>query len=123
MRLTTVGVSRNFENSVIGIVRTHDVPPDQRKQSIRFIPASGGVIAEANIDGSGYRAVLSQDELTSAPNVPYIHLLRETDHLRDGDIVALEGSNGHVRSLYRPYELHHHLFVTERCNSNCLMCS
>jgi His-Xaa-Ser system radical SAM maturase HxsC len=28
-----------------------------------------------------------------------------------------------VRSLYRPYEDHHHLFVTERCNSNCLMCS
>jgi His-Xaa-Ser system radical SAM maturase HxsC len=55
--------------------------------------------------------------------VPYVHRLRESDHLRDGDIVVLEGRAGLVRSLYRPYEQHHHLFVTERCNSNCLMCS
>lgn len=119
MRLTTMGVSRNFETGLIGIVRTRDVPHSQRKVSIRFISSSDGT----NVDLDGYRAVLCQDELASPPNVPYIHLLRESDHLRDGDVIALDGSTGHVRSLYRPYEFHHHLFLTERCNSNCLMCS
>ena len=123
MRLTTMGVSRNFESSVIGIVRTQDVPRGRREVSIRFLSASDAAIAGTNVDFGGYRALLCQDELTSAPNVPYIHLLRESDHLKDGDVVALDGSTGLVRSLYRPYESHHHLFVTERCNSNCLMCS
>jgi His-Xaa-Ser system radical SAM maturase HxsC len=118
-----MGVSRNFENSLIGIVRTQDVPRDRREVSIRFLSASDAAIAGTNVDFGAYRALLCQDELTSAPNVPYIHLLRESDHLKDGDVVALEGSTGLVRSLYRPYESHHHLFVTERCNSNCLMCS
>jgi hypothetical protein len=36
---------------------------------------------------------------------------------------GMEAESGFVRSLYRPYERHHSLFVTERCSSNCLMCS
>lgn len=35
----------------------------------------------------------------------------------------IEPKFGFVRSLYRPAEKHHTLFATERCNSNCLMCS
>ena len=38
-------------------------------------------------------------------------------------MVVMDGATGFVRSLYRPYEQHHSLFVTERCSSNCLMCS
>ena len=49
--------------------------------------------------------------------------VRDSDHLRDDDIVVMEAESGFVRSLYRPYERHHFLFVTERCSSNCLMCS
>ena len=49
--------------------------------------------------------------------------LRQSDHFSAGDIVVLEGETGFVRSLYRPYERHHSLFITERCSSNCLMCS
>jgi His-Xaa-Ser system radical SAM maturase HxsC len=36
---------------------------------------------------------------------------------------VIEPKAGFVRSLYRPAEKHHTLFATERCNSNCLMCS
>jgi len=50
MRLTTMGVSRNFESSVIGIVRTQDVPRDQREVSIRFLSASDAAIAGTNVD-------------------------------------------------------------------------
>jgi His-Xaa-Ser system radical SAM maturase HxsC len=120
MRLTTTGIALNFDSSIIGIIATENLPSDQREQRIRFI-APGDTVDSAS--GSGYRALLSHDELKTNPGVPYIHRLRESDHLKDGDIVVLEGSAGLVRSLYRPYEQHHHLFVTERCNSNCLMCS
>jgi len=120
MRLTTTGVAGNFERSIVGIIATEPLPSDLRPRAIRFVAADDAV---ANADLAGYRALLCRDELKHDAGVPYIHHLRESEHLRDGDIVVLEGNTGLVRSLYRPYELHHHLFVTERCNSNCLMCS
>lgn len=115
-----MGVASNFQKSIVGIIAAGDMPTDQRKDRIRFFRPTD---SPNNENSSGYRALLCCDELKSAPEVPYIHHLRESDHLRDGDIVVLDGNTGFVRSLYRPYELHHHLFVTERCNSNCLMCS
>src|SRR5215469_1979449 len=118
MRLTTMGVARNFDRSIVGILATSELPSGQRSDRIRFF--SEGEVHESV---SGYRALLCHDGLKVDFAVPYVHRLRDSDHLRDGDIVVLEGSTGLVRSLYRPYELHHHLFVTERCSSNCLMCS
>jgi His-Xaa-Ser system radical SAM maturase HxsC len=120
MRLTTTGVAGNFDASIVGIITAESLPPGQRKQRIRLVAANDALNDESI---SGYRALLCRDELKSVPGVPYVHRLRESDHLKDGDIVVLERNAGLVRSLYRPYEMHHHLFVTERCNSNCLMCS
>lgn len=120
MRLTTTGIARNFDTSIVGTITTENLPPEQRTQRIRFL-APNDTPTDDSI--AGYRALLYHDELKRDLGVPYIHRLRESDHLKDGDIVVLEGNTGLVRSLYRPYELHHHLFVTERCNSNCLMCS
>jgi His-Xaa-Ser system radical SAM maturase HxsC len=118
-----MGVSRNFTDSIIGIVKASDVPVDQRGRFVRLFSEFDSRNPSAGCSIDGYRAVLSHNELAEKLNVPFIHLLRESDHIKDGDIVALDGTTGNVRSLYRPYELHHHLFVTERCNSNCLMCS
>ena len=123
MRLTTMGASRNFTDSIIGIVKTSDVPADERGKYVRFFSESESRNPSTGASLDGYRAILSHNELAGGINVPFTHRLRESDHIREGDIVALDGISGHVRSLYRPYELHHHLFVTERCNSNCLMCS
>src|ERR1700722_16948054 len=120
MRLTTTGIARNFDGSIVGIITTEPLLPEQRRQRIRLL-AEDEAIHDQEI--SEYRALLCPEELKEISDVPYVHRLRDSDHLRDGDIVVLEGNGGVVRSLYRPYELHHHLFVTERCNSNCLMCS
>jgi His-Xaa-Ser system radical SAM maturase HxsC len=56
-------------------------------------------------------------------NVPVVHSVRHMDHLRAGDVIAITPSNGFVRTVYRPDSGHNILFATERCNSNCLMCS
>jgi His-Xaa-Ser system radical SAM maturase HxsC len=117
MRLTTAGSARNIKGSVVGRVTTEDLPNTKREEYIRFLPEGGG----SGVDFSGYRAILSHDAF--ATDYPVVDHLRESDHFKDGDVVVLEGDNGFVRSLYRPYERHHSLFVTERCSSNCLMCS
>jgi His-Xaa-Ser system radical SAM maturase HxsC len=116
MRLTTSGSARNFNDAVVGRLTTKNIPLELRSEHIRFFAAG----AEPSEDISGYRAILSHDNWTT--DRPVVDRLRDSDHLRSGDVVVLEAS-GFVRSLYRPYEKHHSLFVTERCSSNCLMCS
>jgi His-Xaa-Ser system radical SAM maturase HxsC len=48
--------------------------------------------------------------------------LSSLEHLAPGDIVALHPS-GRVDTLFRTASPNNGLFVTERCNSRCLMCS
>lgn len=43
--------------------------------------------------------------------------------LEEGDVVAYRPAQGKVTVLYRESDLHHTLFMTNRCNSYCLMCS
>ena len=44
------------------------------------------------------------------------------DHLTSGDLVSV-GIDGNINTLYRVNSFHNTLLATERCNSNCLMCS
>ena len=44
-------------------------------------------------------------------------------HLQKDDIVSIDPNSGFVRTIYRPDSPHNAIFATERCNSNCIMCS
>jgi len=55
-------------------------------------------------------------------NIPVLAGIKSLDHLFEGDIVSVD-AEGNLRTLYRVNSFHNILFVTERCNSNCLMCS
>lgn len=48
--------------------------------------------------------------------IPILH------HLNEGDIIAV-GNDGNINTLYRINSNHNTILATERCNSNCLMCS
>ena len=117
MRLTTSGSARHFTGEIVARLTTKDLAKGARGQCVRLFP--DGVDPSADL--VGYRAVLAQGDV--ATDLPVVDRLRASDHFREGDIVVLEGRQGFVRSLYRPHECHHSLFVTERCSSNCLMCS
>jgi His-Xaa-Ser system radical SAM maturase HxsC len=119
MRLTTAGVPNGFDGNIVGRIATSPLPPNMREHRIRLFTEP----TSSEIDVAGYQAVLSVGNFPSVAGIPSINRLREYDHLLEGDVVVLEGGSGFVRSLYRPRETHHSLFVTERCNSNCLMCS
>lgn len=41
----------------------------------------------------------------------------------DNDDIVLINPNGSVFTLFRNKSLHNSIFITDRCNSNCLMCS
>jgi len=62
------------------------------------------------------------DQVVSSSIVPIVHSIPSLSHLQDGDIVMVQMS-GMVRTLFRIHSMDNSLFTTDRCNSNCLMCS
>jgi His-Xaa-Ser system radical SAM maturase HxsC len=44
------------------------------------------------------------------------------DHLGENDIISI-GPDGNIRTHYRSNSFYNTIVATERCNSNCLMCS
>jgi His-Xaa-Ser system radical SAM maturase HxsC len=119
MRLTTSGIPHNIERSIVGTLTLGDEPESLRSQRIRLFAEEH---AEERLP-NGHLAILTVSEVSGNCNVPRVERLRDFDHFREGDVVAIDAGSGFVRSLYRPAETHHSLFATERCNSNCLMCS
>lgn len=74
-------------------------------------------------DLTGFSMLLTTQSMEGVTvELPYIDRIAFLDHLEEGDIIAAH-SDGLIRTLYRVQSQHNFLFTTERCNSNCLMCS
>ncbi len=120
MRLATAGSPNAFRKPVVGIVSREPLPREARTDRI--------LIADSIPDGAreltGYSGFVMTAKLEGR-RLPLstISSVREVDHLRTNDIVVMEPGNGFIRTLYRPDSDHNVIFATERCNSNCLMCS
>jgi His-Xaa-Ser system radical SAM maturase HxsC len=120
MRLTTAGTPSGFRKPVVGIVSREPLQMSGRADRI--------LVAERIPDDasglSGYSGILTTSKLErQISSVPTISSVRDIDHLRTSDIIAMEPRDGFIRTLYRPDSDHNVIFTTERCNSNCLMCS
>ncbi|RYF59715.1 MAG: His-Xaa-Ser system radical SAM maturase HxsC [Comamonadaceae bacterium] len=77
---------------------------------IRFLVRVESVQEKAGVEG------LQSATLT---NIAWV----ESTALQDGDIVTPHPSKGEAIVLLRESDTHHALFMTNRCNSHCLMCS
>lgn len=53
---------------------------------------------------------------------PSVYAVQTFDHLAEGDIIVIN-TDGVINTLYRVNSYQNFLLATERCNSNCLMCS
>lgn len=81
----------------------------------------GGQTPEADL--ASFAAVLVEGSQEPRSSRSRIGVYDSLDHLEAGDLVLIDGRNGQTRTLFRRASAHNALFVTERCNSNCLMCS
>jgi His-Xaa-Ser system radical SAM maturase HxsC len=70
----------------------------------------------------GFAGVLTTNSYAADSLTPCVYGIAALDHLQEGDIVYL-GEDGNVKTLYRVNSFHNMILATERCNSNCLMCS
>jgi len=120
MRLHTAGTARGFRKPLVVRVTTEQLPNSERKHAALVLSSLEGVPN----DFRGYAALIIQSKVDGQSiSTPLIHSVRDIDHLSSGHVVVMEPLNGFIRTLYRPESQHNTLFVTERCNSNCLMCS
>ena len=117
MRLTTSGVPNSLlQQPIVAKICREPVALAERIDRAfvgERIPA----------DLAGYAGLLTSSRPESHVEIPAVFSTTEINHLRTNDIVAMEPNSGFVRTLYRPDSNHNVIFATQRCNSNCLMCS
>jgi His-Xaa-Ser system radical SAM maturase HxsC len=112
--------SISFKRPVVGKVSREPLPKEKRSDKILVTEDFPTNIREL-VGYSGFLTTAKFQQQTGL--VPTISSVQAIDHLRTNDIIAMEPQNGFVRTLYRPDSNHNVIFATQRCNSNCLMCS
>lgn len=119
IQLRARGVPQGLAARTLGRVTRVAVDEVMRGDSIRVVPKGQRGLEPLR----GYAAVLFEGVEEREAEGPRLYGYDNLDFLRDGYIVAIDPGSGFTRVLYRPESPHNTIFATERCNSNCLMCS
>ena len=101
------------ERKILRISETLDRPADERAKELLLGPLPS--------DGNGKNpfglVIARRKSAAGMPSLP-----EDLGYLKHGDIVRVF-PNGDISVLYRKDSRHNVIFMTERCNSKCLMCS
>jgi His-Xaa-Ser system radical SAM maturase HxsC len=114
------GVAHNITDTVVGQI----VKVEASSLKIRLHKNScTNNSCTNNIDSTKEELFATKDKLDKGysnsrgvSNLPFI------SNLSEGDIVSIN-PQGIINTLFRVKSGHNSLFITDRCNSNCLMCS
>jgi His-Xaa-Ser system radical SAM maturase HxsC len=115
MLLRTRGISSNITEPIVGRVTRN---PDNLDENSFLICENEW----PHLNGKKFAGLLTSLDSDPISNLPSIKRAPSFDHLNEGDIVVAN-NDGNINTLYRVNSFHNTLLATERCNSNCLMCS
>lgn len=116
MLLRTKGVAKNIGEPIVGKVTRNPFNSEENTVLICEDEIPSGI-------ANNFLAVLTrQGHSNYALNSSVIISVPTFEHLQEGDIVTAN-NDGNINTLYRVNSFHNTIFATERCNSNCLMCS
>jgi len=117
MLLRTKGKPINIEQHLVGKVTRNTGNLDEKT----FLLVENETTSE--IPNSNFLGILTTQQEYQLKNVENVVFKIPTlQHLEDGDLISV-GNDGNINTLYRINSNHNTLLATERCNSNCLMCS
>lgn len=121
MKLTAVGRVVGTLDPFVGRIALEAVSDERARGESILVRRE----VSATDDFRGYRGLITSTPVDQVPRsgVPAVAAVADIDHLRTDQVVLVNPKTGVVRTLYRPDSRFNSLFVTERCNSNCLMCS
>lgn len=117
MLLRTKGKPINIEQHLVGKVTRNIENLDEKT----FLLVDNETTSE--IPNSNFLGILTTQQeylLKNGENV--VFKIPTLQHLENGDLISV-GNDGNINTLYRINSNHNTLLATERCNSNCLMCS
>lgn len=116
MLLRTKGKTLNVNSQLVGRVTRIKGFESENTFYIHEDPQ----IDISSISRNSIGILTNQPELLT--DCPQVYSVYNFDHLEEGDIVSI-GPEGNINTLYRVNSNQNTLLATERCNSNCLMCS
>ena len=105
IQLKTKGIAVNIARATLAIVL-------QKK-------SNNTIIAHSPQDNE---QIILSTEIPSSASQAMVVGIPTLEYLEKGDIVYVN-TNGTINTLFRNNSSHNALFITDRCNSNCLMCS
>lgn len=108
-----------------------EISQQERARSILLLEGSLASSDSNSYDLNGFAAILVKgsqvqgrvSEASFASGERWAVLPRELEHLKQGDVIRLNPSSGKLNIIHRIDSGSNIVFMTERCNSNCLMCS
>ncbi len=116
MLLRTKGIPINIDDYIVGRITTD--PTNIDSHSI--------LLCEDEIPEfeyfKGLAIITKQQEPRLDNKEKVVFKIPALNHLTNGDLISI-GLDGNISTLYRVNSYHNTLLATERCNSNCLMCS
>ena len=116
--LSSRGLASGVDVSLVGIVRWH------ARSGFLGVFCSRSDFSDSS--AAPVAVIRTADEPPptewARAGVPDVLVRSDLQPLSSGDIVALHPS-GRIDTLFRVGSIHNSLFVTEQCNSYCLMCS
>lgn len=116
MLLRTKGKSLNIDSHLVGKVTRKPELLDENS----FLLIDDSITELPSVNFMGVLSCQDEYELQSDENV--VFKIPTLNHLTEGDLISV-GNDGNINTLYRVNSIHNTLLATERCNSNCLMCS
>lgn len=116
IELLTKGIAIGVNSPIVGVITRNQLSAD--KNNILITDEIVGV----NINSAIAAITESEKNIGFYLGFPIVYKVKSLSQLDDGDIVVIN-PNGKIRTLYRAKSHNNSLFITERCNSNCLMCS
>src|SRR4030043_417837 len=116
--LTLQGIPVNVQKPLLGKIDTSSVNKNER-QSIIVNPKL------SKRDLKNYEAILFSSEKIDKKiellKIPTVYKINGIHILDDGDVVEIL-PDGRITVLYKNKSPHNIIFVTSKCNSNCIMC-
>ncbi|GMA99145.1 His-Xaa-Ser system radical SAM maturase HxsC [Pelosinus sp. IPA-1] len=112
--INLVGIALNFQYPIIGIVTTTPLNPFIRRERIF-------VSTKINSSVFGYACCITSQNVVAIPRGSFVHSVSQTETLIDGDIVLVT-PEGRINVMHRSCDADHTVFITNRCNSRCIMC-
>ncbi len=114
------GVPKEGNGRIIGRI-TWDAINDvaDRKNYLRVVRLEEKLVESCE----GYAALLYEGNVEEETGIASVHRYGNLDFLKKDDVVLVDARTGFTNVLYRTESVHNGLFVTDRCNNNCIMCS